>query len=376
MPRLPGLALTSFVTVLLVLFPLFQASAYVVRQAPDDEVTGLLTLSPTSVELDVNPGQVVNADMTIVNRTGEPLAVDITTEDFEGSSDPSVPAVLLGPVDSPQGAKTWMQPEVNRLPINQGETITMSVKITVPQDAAPGGHYGIFLASFTTPATRADGTGMNVISRVGCYFLLRVAGPVEEKGSLDPLYVDGFRLSGPVPVGLQFNNQGTVHLKPAGKVIIKNLLGITVAEIPVTPWTVLPDASRYTEVAWDRELLFGRYSVEAVIDYGTEGKQLIASTSFWAFSWIILLALLILLILAVLAVFWFIRRRKTGTAAETEGPAPGAALIEEGLTEARQMIAEGRPVEARARLLTLRAEAHRLGLEHEIVLIDDLLLTL
>ncbi len=368
-----GCALASLFMACLLLLLAQQASAMTVRPNDDDEVTGMMTLSPTSVEVDVVPGQVLDREMTIVNRTGKTLSVDFLTEDFEGSADPTVPAVLLGSADSTRGAKTWIRPEAGKLTVNQGETVVVNVQVQVPGDATPGGHYGIFLASFNTPMTGPDGAGMNVISRAGCYFLFRVAGEIDERGSLDPPYVDGLTFSGPVTIGLRFNNEGTIHVRPSGTVRIKNMLGMTVAEIPVNPWTILPDASRYTELTWDRELLFGRYSIEATIEYGSESKVLVSSGSFWGFSWIILLALLILLIIAAL-IFW-LRRRRTRSGADDEA-VDWEQLIEEGLKVANSMITAGEAEAARKMLQDLRSAAYRLGLDHEVVIIDDLLLSL
>lgn len=412
----------------LMAIPPAESLAYTVQKF-DEPVTGMFAISPTSIDISAAPGEEVFRDITIANRTGQSLSVDLSTEDFGGSGDPAIPTILLGDENSPVGAKRWLEPEVANVAINHGESITLRIRISVPGDAEPGGHYAALLASFSSTAGPEE-TGVRVVSRVGCFFLIRVAGAVNEQGSLSRPEVPGFSTAYPITIGVIFNNQGNIHLKPSGRLLIKNLLGMTVAEIPVGEWTVLPDASRRTEITWDPRLPFGRYTAEAQINYGSDSIGLTASSSFWVTPWKVLLPAIIFLTgLAALIFIWIRRRRSyyyaepaaasTGEfVAEETGPTGGYppaqeepkkgearyvaldrlfpsmedsrlidvndaetrelihTLIINELDLSRNLISEGRNDEARKTLKEIRSAALRSGFLSEVVFIDDLLVSL
>lgn len=419
--RLISLIMIASLFLFLAVIPASRSHAYTV-QKQDEPVTGMFAISPTSIDVNVLPGSTVSRDVTIANRLGQTITVDFRTEDFAGSQDPASPAVLMGSEDSPVGAKRWLKPEVDNVVINQGESISIRVEITVPDDAEPGGHYAALMASFSTAAGPQQ-TGVRAVSQVGCFFLIKVAGAISEQGTLSQPEISGLSRTVPVKIGLIFSNQGNVHVKPSGMLLIKNIFGRTVAEIPVAEWTVLPEASRRTEVSWDPSLPFGRYTAEARINFGDDSKEQITSTSFWVFPLKVLVPLIVFLAgLGVLTYLW-IRRRRAYHPAAPQPPEPAGAMPEEAgaapefpkkegaryvsldwlfpsmgdsrmvdisdaetrelihslimgeLDFARNLINQGHTDEARKVLKEIRAAALRSGFISEVVFIDDLLVS-
>ena len=409
------------------------ASAYTVEKH-DDQVTGQIVISPTKVELNLDPGETGTAEVVVVNRTGEPVTFQFSTEDFEGSRDASQATVFMGDELSPRGASRWLDPEVSSIVLDQGETLTMAVDVNVPPGAEPGGHYAALFASRTTDRYE-NGTAIKVTDRLGTLFLVRVSGAIDEVGTLDTPEVSGFLEYGPVYIGLVFNNQGNIHLKPSGQVTIRNLLGQTVAEIPVEEWIVLPDSSRRTLVKWDRRYLLGRYTATAEITYGDSNTTLMSQSSFWVIPWKVILTLIIGLLLLgfiVNKLYWMSTKRKQspdGMAAEPSQPGAATApqdqqaqppgqeamprepgmpdsyvalnelfpsmgddqiinlddtethrlvreMINNKLDLARSYQKQGMTEEARYELYEARAAAQRIGLLSEIGIIDDLLIWL
>jgi hypothetical protein len=409
------------------------AAAYTVEKH-DDQVTGQIVISPTKVELSLDPGDTATSEITLVNRTGEPVTFQFSTEDFEGSLDPSQATVFMAEEQSPRGASTWLNPEVDSIVLDHGETLTMNVEVSVPPSAEPGGHYAALFASRTTDRYE-NGSAVKITDRIGTLFLITVSGAIDEVGTLDAPEVDGFMEYGPVYVGLVFNNEGNVHLKPKGKVVIRNLLGQTVTEIPVEEWIVLPDSSRRTLVKWDRHYLLGRYSATAEITYGESNITLLSETSFWVIPWkIILTVILSLLLLAFIAnkLYWrSVRKRESrekmadeleqlrasASLQQQQEPLPPQEtipsepdmpvgyvalndlfpsmgdtqvvnledpethrlireMINNKLDLARSHQKQGLTEEARRELYEARSAAQRIGLLSEIGIIDDLLLWL
>lgn len=319
-----SLRVRVFVTVVLAILFLaintLAAFAYTVEKN-DDQVTGQIVISPTKIELNADPGDRVIREISLTNRTGEPVTFQFSTEDFEGGSDPSQATEFMGESGSPWGAADWIEPEVSSIVLDQGETLTLTATIRVPPNAEPGGHYAALFASRTIDKVE-EGAAIKVTERVGTLFLITVSGNIVHDGVLDEPEIKNFSEYGPVNIGLVFNNLGNVHEKPTGKVVIRNLLGQTVAQIPVEEWVVLPDSSRRTLVQWGGKYHFGRYTATAEIGYSEERSLLLAQTSFWVIPWKIVAAALAG-IAAILAFTYLMRKRrqagrKSRTQLETE----------------------------------------------------------
>jgi len=307
---LAPLIVVLIATLLLAIFWPSIAHGYTVEKH-DDAVTGQFVITPTKVELEMEPGESASRDIMVANRTGSTVTIEFSVEDFEGSSDPSQATVFLGEDDSNWGARKWLEPEISSIVLKHGETITFRTKVSVPKYAEPGGHYAALFAFSTYETTDESGSAINITSRVGTLFLIKVAGPVTESGTLNKPEVQGFSEYGPIDIGLVFNNEGNVHLKPSGRVVVTNILGQTVAEIPVNEWVVLPESSRRNVVRWDSHFLFGRYTAKAEIGYKADGSPIIVSTDFWVIPWKILLAVILGVFLVITLVSWLLRRRNT-----------------------------------------------------------------
>ena len=292
------------------------ASAYTVENH-NTPATGQLVLSPPKTELDVNPGEVTSSDIVLANQTSNTESVQFSVEDFTGSKDPSQEYVFDGDQDSPWSARHWLQPELSSITLKPGEVLTFQVKIKVPQNAEPGGHYAVVFATARNVDAGANkqGSSVDVTPRIGAPFLFRVAGDINENGTLNPPEIPSFVEYGPINIGLVFNNKGNIHENPHGKVYISNMLGQTVKVIDVANWTVYPDAAYRLLVNWPSHFLFGRYTVRAEISYGSGDKQIIMSSSFWAIPWKIILAVISSLIIIVILLSWATRGRRQAKAA-------------------------------------------------------------
>jgi hypothetical protein len=403
------------------------AAAYTVEQH-DDEVTGDILITPTKVELNLDPGDKTTAEIKVINRTGEAATFEFSTEDFEGSDDPSQATVFMGDEESPIGARGWLKPEIESIVLQHGETLTFKVDVAVPSDATPGGHYAVLFASRTVDRYQEE-AGVKFTSRVGTLFLITVSGEIIESGSLDPPEVPKLSEYGPIDIGLVFNNEGNVHLKPSGKVIIRNFFGREVAEIDVREWVVLPEASRRTLVQWDGHRLIGRYTATAELSFGSDGMPVYSQSSFWVIPWKIVLAVVLALLAAIILILLWRRRssrsqmrqlemeqeierlKKTSEeeppAAAATPPSPETAfrgkriplsqlfpsmddnqvvdiddpetlslirkLIEGEIDLARSYIEQGNKESAKRELMEARGAAWRIGLLSEVGVIDDML---
>lgn len=308
------------------------ARAYTLEQR-DEPVTEEFLISPTKTELVLQPGQSTVREVTVVNRTGMTIKVSLSVEDFEGSLDPAESHRLLGDGDSAWGARRWMEPELDSIELQQGETLRFDVRITAPSDAEPGGHYAAVIAKAEEPEN-ADASSVVIKGRVTSLMLITVPGDVDSRGELEDPEVPLLASFGPTTIGLVFNNLGNVHQSPSGMVTITNLLGQQVAEIPVDEWVVLPESSRRTQIEWPGKWHLGPYKVLAQITYGEDGETIYATSTVWFIPWQIILVSLAAAFI-ILFMIAFISRRRRLRRREVEDELEQLRAFKEGTEEAR-----------------------------------------
>lgn len=281
--------------------------AYFIESLSQVKITDDFTIGPTKIQADLAPGEEVIKNLMITNRAGNTLSFKIGKEDFIGSKDPEKVTVFLGEERGRFSLKDWLQPDIEEFSLEHGQRMNIGVKISIPEDAEPGGYYAaIFAASQPSPEERGK---VKIISRVGSLFFVKVKGQVKEEGVLEKFKADKFYYQkGPIKFELLSQNTGNVHLVPYGLIEIKNILGKKIAEIRLDPWFVMPDSSRFRKVSWNKELLLGFYTATAKINRGYQDIVDEKSVRFLVAPWKTLLAGLFGLILIILLFRWIFRK--------------------------------------------------------------------
>jgi len=296
-------------------------SAYQVQTLPDTKVEGDIILGPTKAEFFLDPGETAIKEIMVTNRTGQALKFQINLEDFVGSRDPNQSVALLGDQKGPYSLKDWLMPEMSEFVLEHGQRMYLPIKISIPKDAEPGGHYGAVFAAALPPEPLTDEqkesakSQIGIVSRAGSLFFVRVNGAVAENGYLKSLEASNkYFEKGPINFQLLFENNGSVHLVPYGLIEIFNILGEKVDEIEIEPYFAMPDSLRLKEVSWDKGLLFGKYTALASINRGYQDIIDQKQIEFWVIPWKLVLAgiaglFLIIFLLRMLFTKFEIRRK-------------------------------------------------------------------
>src|SRR3989344_1389254 len=203
--------------------------------------TQALTISPAKIFLSGDPGDTIETEMRVGNdldktATFYPVFERYTVRDGEE------------PIFYPEnfGLPTWIETIPSELTVGPKETKSAVIKITLPKDAEPGGHYAVIFWS-TAPPKQKGGSGVGIITRVGALVFLEISGNITEGAEiLDFKAAKKFVRSLPIGFGYAFQNKGNVHLRPEGEVHIKNIWGKTAAILQANPAqaTVLPQTTR------------------------------------------------------------------------------------------------------------------------------------
>jgi len=265
-----------------------------------------LEISPPLLDLAAKPGESIKTTIKIRNITKGPLIVKEQVNDFVASGEDGQPNILLEDgEESPYSIKGWVK-SGESLRIEPNEQKKYPISISVPNNAGPGGHYGV--VRFTGTPPNLDDTGVSLSASVGSLVLIRVAGDVVEGAKITELYTQqgDKRRSlfeyGPVTIVQKIENTGNTHFKPRGTVRVLNMFGkeVKTYQINENDGNVLPASTRKFEQNLESKLLLGRFKIQSDVVYGSDSQIVSASTSFWVIPY-----KLIAILIAVIAVLIF-----------------------------------------------------------------------
>lgn len=259
----------------------------------DGRVDGDFVVGPGKVELEITPGTSKTVMMYVSNRIGKTQDFQITTEDTTANPDPSVTVQLLGNERGPYTLKDYITFPEEKITLEHGQRARFPVTISIPKDAEPGGRYGTVLVQ-TLAVEGNDGKEDNIvpqspiISRIGTLFFVTISGETERSGKLLDLTTipeSKWFEQGPITFGIMYENTGSVHLAPYGRLSITNILGEEVGFVELDPWFALPKSQRFREVIWNNTNLIGRYSATIELNRGYDDIIDTETIVFWVLPW-------------------------------------------------------------------------------------------
>lgn len=266
----------------------------------DMPAVGDFTVGPARTFLEIPAGEERTVELQLTNREGRLATYSLVTEDFDADPErEGTPMFYASDMEGLYPARTWIIPEVKRLELRHAERAFIRVTIKVPADADAGDHQAALVFTRETK-TETEG-GFQVIPRVAALFIITVPGDIVQEGYITHLQPRHYlNWSFPVTLNLAAKNTGTVHMDPIGNIVIRNIFGITVDEIPVKDWYILRDSARQRDFFW--KPLFGLGYYRATTDLQVFDRRPLepVSASFWVIP---LLPVLILLLLIFVVSF-------------------------------------------------------------------------
>ncbi len=285
-----------------------------------------LEISPPLIDRKVKLGQVLTLPIRLRNITRNRVVATTEIDDFVAAGEDGRPKILdATSEDSPYSFRSWVVGGLPELDLVAGEAKMATIKILVPKDAAPGGHYGV--VRFTALPPEAAGSQVALNASIGTLVLLNVSGEVQEELALSDFYASReekkgtFFEYGPLSFTTRLQNNGNVHVKPEGSIKITNMFGKTVTELPLneTKGSILPGSTRKFDSFFDRKRLFGRYKINLSLTYGSE-KALSQTIVVWVIPYKQVLLIITVLALIVLLILLSLRQYKRRIIAQHQRP--------------------------------------------------------
>jgi hypothetical protein len=261
-----------------------------------------IQISPTLVELNAAKGKTYDIKLSVTNITGSDLLYNTAVDDFAAAGETGSPRIISdSKLPSTASIKTWVN-EIPSFTLASQKAKVVNAQITIPSDAEPGGHYGVI--RFYGNAPQLDKTGVGLSASAGVLVLIRVEGAITEKAELASFYTanngkqTSFFENSPITFVTRVKNEGNIHIKPVGNIEVRDMFGGLVKNIPVNAdkSNVLPKSIRRFDSTLKKDWMFGLYTVNLTMGYGTTGQAITNTISFWVIPYKIVLVALLLLV--------------------------------------------------------------------------------
>ena len=256
-----------------------------------------LSIQPLKATHTLNPGETVSGVIQIANAGDNAVNVETKVEDFIPLAG-TYQIQFIGRAPGVSTVRDWITLDAPKsFVLAKGATENVSYTIKTPLNAEPGGHFGVAL--FKASELPKGGQQLKVGTQVGMLILVSIPGSHLEKGNVldfsGPLFVQ----KSPINFTIKFENTGTVHFEPKGKLAITNMFGKEVGNVDIGGQVVLPTGIKdlTASVNFDGVLL-GRY--KAVLKmFDGEGNMIAErSIAFYAFPlWYVITFLITVVIL-------------------------------------------------------------------------------
>lgn len=278
-----------------------------------------LEIGPPVLNLTADPGQVINSSINIRDVSKIDLQVTNEINDFTANGEDGTPQIILDKdKTSAYSIKSWIQP-LDQITLKSKQLKSIPLTIYVPKDAAPGGYYGI--VRFTGTPVGVEGNGVSLNASLGTLIFLRVSGDVKEQLSIEEFSANSSGNKYPIyeykPITLttRLKNSGNIYEQPTGLITVKDMFGKSVVTLPINSAErfILPDSSRKFDEVIDNSaigsgLMFGHYTADIEVKYGSNGQTIKQTTDFWVIPYTLILVGVGLLIVLFFALRLLIRR--------------------------------------------------------------------
>lgn len=274
-------------------------------------------ISPPLIDLATNPGRKIPVKLKLTNITDASFRVSAKVYDFEPKGETGTASIIEDPnIEPPFSLKAWVS-EVDEFDFAPKEKKEIDITIDVPENAEPGGHFGLIRFSGKLPEVGEGQVGLS--ASIDSLILLKVAGETNERlfvkefysgPSHDTLKKQKFFEKANLVFATRLENEGNVHVKPVGNIEIFNVLNKKVANIEFnnTGGNVLPGSIRRFENNFEGRNMFGPYKAQLTLTYGAGNTLSSEKILFWILPYKIIALISAIIILLALIITKFVKR--------------------------------------------------------------------
>lgn len=269
-----------------------------------------LVVSPPRNEIEGKPGETIQKTIKITNNseTSE-LILKVLVKDFIVQDDLGTPIPVSPTIAGKYLASPWFTLEKDEIVIPAKTTDQVVVIVTIPDNALPGGHYaGVFFQP--VPARNMKNTVSYTAAQVGSLYSVNIPGDIKFDAVITnfstKMNVSEF---GPIDFSATIENQSDTHIKPIANIVIHDMIGRKLADLPLEETNIFPYTSRLFSSSWENIWGLGRYTATLTASYGP-GLVATRVLYFWIMPYRLLLTILVIALVIVAAIILIRRHLK------------------------------------------------------------------
>jgi len=247
-----------------------------------------VNISPARIDDQMNPGEVREFQIKVRNRSPLDEMYFLSVRNISGVGVDGGTPIFSTPRAIPTGYELsdWVTLPTESVLLPGNEEMVFTIRISVPESAVPGSHFGAVFVANEPP--NIDQSGAAVGFQVANIIHIRVAGEVSEQASIRQFSTNQFFYgSKNVEFTARIENAGNTLITPVGEIELFSMLGRSIVTIPFNQsnlLSVFPKDTRSFAVSWsDPGIGFGRYEALITVGYGDAGaRQTLSNTvTFW-----------------------------------------------------------------------------------------------
>jgi hypothetical protein len=272
-----------------------------------------LEISPPLIELAADPGQTLKTTIQIRNITTGTLIAKPQTNDFTSNGVDGLPQLQLDEGEpSPFSIRDWIAP-IPDTRLEKDAQASIEVTIAVPANASPGAHFGVI--RFTGVPPELENNGVSLSASLGSLVFITVSGDAVEKSSIQEIRASQngeqgtFFEKGPITLTQIIKNDGNTFVRPNGTVRVTDIFGKEAGSYPLNQDNrlILPGSTREFTQQFEKGGLFGRYTMQVDMVYGTDNTIVSESMTFWVIPYKLVAVGLLVIALIILAIRQYTR---------------------------------------------------------------------
>lgn len=252
-----------------------------------------LSVSPQLLDITANPGEEITNTFRLTNASKGLVRIEVDARNFLPSGEEG--SVELTEDDTSYSIANWIKSTPSSVSMKENSTQDFEVSINVPENAEPGSHFGAIV--FRTVPPEDDTAAALVSQEIAPVILVRIAGDTTESAQISEFKSSQTFLSSQKSIDFisRIENTGSVHFKPTGVIVIRDMFGNEIERLSLDQQNVLPGFIRKFTTNWnDFGFRVGRYTAELTIVTGEDDSIQTSKTSFVIFPYQVILPLLII----------------------------------------------------------------------------------
>lgn len=246
---------TFFAVTMACLFSLASLTGSAAAQESEIES---ITMSPVAQYYHVNAGESKSDVLTVINDGKKAYDFIVYARPYSVNNEKYEPNFTKTPTNA--DVYSWVQFPQTKYHLEPGKSVKVNYTMTVPAQAAPGGHYGVIFVE-TQPAITATANSVIRKKRVGSIIYATVNGQYKNAGEALGAEIPFWQVQPPLHTSVNVKNTGNADFITETHMVVKDVLGNVKYEA-TKEYPVLPQTTRKIAMDWTGASWFGLYKVD------------------------------------------------------------------------------------------------------------------